>query len=123
MIAITIQNYSKNSFKFNKIKEDRDIYESYENAYDQLSEDDLKSTIYAEEYQFDLAFETHNTLGSSSRSLMLLNWESGVGFYRKVFSETPKSLHVLDIAEEYIKNASRIFSDLTMVLQIFNFCG
>ena len=106
-----IQNYSENSFKFNKTKEDRDIYKSYENAYGQLSEDDLKNAIYAEEYQFDLAFETHNTLGSV-RGLDVAELGVGRGFLQKSFLlETPKSLHALDIAEEYVRNASRIFSD------------
>ena len=89
-----IQNNSENSFKFNKTEEDRDIYKSYENAYGQLSEDDLKNAIYAEEYQFDLAFETHNTLGRFA-VWMLLNWESGVGFYRKVFSQKLQKVYTL----------------------------
>ena len=56
----------------------------------QLSEDDLKNAIYAEEYQFDLAFETHNTLGSV-RGLDVAELGVGRGFLQKSFlSETQK---------------------------------
>ena len=106
-----IQNISENSFKFSKTEEGRDIYKSYENAYEQLSEDDLKNAVYAEEYQFDLAFETHNALGSV-RGLDVAELGVGRGFLQKSFlSETPKSLHALDIAEEYVRNALKIFND------------
>ena len=81
-----IKNNTENSFKFNKTERDRDIYKSYENAYGQLSEDDLKNAIYAEEYQFDLALRLI-ILWARFAVWMLLNWESGVDFYRKVFSQ------------------------------------
>ena len=39
------------------------IYESYDAAYDQISSDDLATSVYAQEYQFALAAETKNSIG------------------------------------------------------------
>ena len=107
-----IQNTFEKNFRFLKTDQVESIYESYENAYDQLAVDDLESAIYAEEYQFDLAIQTHKAIGQV-RGLDIAEFGVGRGFLQKSFlSENPRSLHVLDIAEEYIKNASKIFNDL-----------
>ena len=84
-------------------------------------EDDLKNAIYSEEYQFDLAFELINF--GRFAVLMLLNWESGVGFCRKVFSQKLQKFTRFRHCRRVQKNASRIFNDLTMDLKFSTSVG
>ncbi|MDG1325139.1 MAG: class I SAM-dependent methyltransferase [Opitutales bacterium] len=100
---------SGNNITFRRSGDSEGIYKSYENAYEDLAEDDLSNPIYAEEYQSDLAVETHREIGSVN-GLNVAELGVGQGFLQKAFlSETPKSLLALDIAEEYIENAKKIF--------------
>ena len=65
--------------------------------------------LYAEEYQSDLALETHREIGSVDK-LDVAELGVGQGFLQKAFIlEKPKSLLALDIAQDYIENAKKIF--------------
>lgn len=106
-----IESTSENNITFKRSSDSEGIYESYENAYDDLAEDDLCNPIYAEEYQSDLALETHRAVGSVDE-LDVAELGVGQGFLQKAFIlEKPKSLLALDIAEDYIKNAKKIFQN------------
>lgn len=105
------ESTSENNLKFRRSLKTSDIYESYENAYDNLAEDDLNHPIYAEEYQSDLASETHGEIGSVN-GLDIAELGVGQGFLQKAFiSESPKSLLALDIADDYVANAKKIFQN------------
>jgi SAM-dependent methyltransferase len=102
---------SGNNVTFRRSGANEGIYKSYENAYEDLAEDDLCNPIYAEEYQSDLAFETHREIGSVN-GLDIAELGVGQGFLQKAFlSESPKSLLALDIAEDYTDNAKKIFQN------------
>ena len=102
---------SRNHLTFRRSLDSGSIYESYENAYDNLAEDDLCNPIYAEEYQSDLAFETHREIGSVN-GFDVAELGVGQGFLQKAFLlESPKSLNALDIAEDYVENAKKIFEN------------
>ena len=104
-----IESNSENNITFRRSSDSEGIYKSYENAYDELAEDDLSNPIYAKEYQSDLALETHRAIGSVDE-LDVAELGVGQGFLQKAFIlEKPKSLLALDIAEEYVANAQKIF--------------
>lgn len=94
---------------FRRVGEPKGMYDSYEDAYEELAEDDLASSIYAEEYQLDLARETYSRIGSVS-GLEVAELGVGQGFLQRHFLEAkPKSLLALDIAENYVRNAREIY--------------
>lgn len=87
------------------------IYESYDAAYDQISSDDLETSVYAQEYQFALAAETKNRIGCVNH-LDVAELGVGQGFLQREFlKESPKTLLALDIASDYIDNAKEVFKD------------
>jgi SAM-dependent methyltransferase len=94
---------------FRRVGEPKGIYDSYEDAYEGLAEDDLASSIYAEEYQRDLARETYSCIGSVS-GLEVAELGVGQGFLQRHLLEAkPKSLLALDIAENYVRNVRHIY--------------
>ena len=94
---------------YRRVGEPKGIYDSYEDAYEELAEDDLASSIYAEEYQRDLARETYSHIGTVS-GLEVAELGVGQGFLQRHFlADRPKSLLALDIAEEYVRNARQIY--------------
>ena len=69
-----------------------------------MAEDDLSSAIYAEEYQRDLALETHSKMGSVAglEVAELKKWD--VVFCKGNFSDKdPRVSFALDIAEKWIR--------------------
>lgn len=106
-----IGSSSENSHYFVHSTAKQGIYESYENAYEELAEDDLEASIYAGEYQSDLASETHGKIGSVA-GLDVAELGVGQGFLQKEFlTENPRSLLALDIAEDYVLNSRKIFEN------------
>lgn len=94
---------------YRRVGEPKGIYDSYEDAYAGLAEEDLESSIYAEEYQSDLACETHSIMGSVA-GLEVAELGVGQGFLQRQFlKEIPKRLLALDIAEDYILNSRKIY--------------
>lgn len=87
------------------------IYESYDAAYDQISSDDLETSIYAQEYQFALAAETKKRIGCVNQ-LDVAELGVGQGFLQREFlKESPQTLLALDIASDYVDNAKKVFKD------------
>ena len=85
------------------------IYESYDAAYDQISSDDLETSVYAQEYQFALAAETKKRIGCVNH-MDIAELGVGQGFLQREFlKESPQTLLALDIASEYVANAKKVF--------------
>ena len=104
-----VETSSGAKHNFRRGSEPKGIYDSYENAYDELAEDDLSESIYAQEYQKDLARKTYSLI-DSVEGLDVAELGVGQGFLQRHFlSDKPKSLLALDIAEEYVVNARKIF--------------
>ena len=109
--GFVVESTAEGNLRFFSKGERNGIYESYEGAYEGLAEDDLSSAIYAEEYQRDLALETHSKMGSVA-GLEVAELGVGRGFLQREFlRQRPKSLLALDIAEKYVLNSRKIYED------------
>jgi len=109
--GFVVESTADGNLRFFSKGEQNGIYESYEGAYEGLAEDDLSSAIYAEEYQRDLALETHSKMGSVA-GLEVAELGVGRGFLQRGFlRQGPKSLLALDIAEDYVLNSRKIYED------------
>lgn len=100
---------SKNHHHFGLKRRPSGIYDSYENAYQNLAVDDLSESLYSKDYQLDLARETVKYFDSVS-NLDVAELGVGQGFLlRHLLLRQPKTLLALDIADEYVKNAKQIY--------------
>lgn len=109
--GFVVQSTGRGNLRFFSKGEQNGIYESYESAYEGLAEDDLSTAIYSEEYQRDLALETHSKMGSVA-GLEVAELGVGRGFLQREFlRQRPKSLLALDIAEKYVLNSRKIYED------------
>lgn len=94
--------------RFRRAGKPEGVYDSYEDAYEELAGDDLASSVYAEEYQLDLARQTFARIGSVA-GLELAELGVGQGFLQRHFlKDSPKTLLSLDVAENYVRNARKL---------------
>ena len=101
----------ENEVNFTCSRANQGIYGSYEEAYEEISVDDLQTSVYDSKYQIDLASQTKKKIGNVN-NLTVAEFGVGQGFLQKEFlKDNPKEMLALDIAEEYIQNAKKLYKN------------